>query len=57
MTDKATDSPCFIAETEALLWLALLAARVDDGVVTFPGFAEDIREALVAAYERGREFR
>lgn len=47
--------PTFVAETEALLRLAVLAARVEDGVVTFRGFCDDIREALMAAYERGRQ--
>ena len=65
MTDKASDSPSFVSETEALLRLAVLAAKAEYShpyppgtfgpvTVIFPGFADDIREALLAAYERGR---
>ena len=53
MADART-APTFVAETEALLRLAVLAAKIEDGIVTFRGFADDIREALAAAYERGR---
>ena len=50
MADARTTAPTFVAETEALLRLAVLAARVEDGLVTFPGFADGrlrAREAVM----------
>lgn len=40
----------------ALLEAIRQAAVTKDGVMRFPGLADDIRAALRAAFERGREF-
>lgn len=50
------EAPSFVNETEALLRLAVLAAIQDGGMIGFPGFCDDLREALAEAFERGRRF-
>ena len=51
------EAPSFVSETEALQDAAMLAAKIEDYHMTFLGFADDLREALKEAFERGRRFK